>query len=153
MDIKIREANIEELSKIYQLQQICFQSQAKLYNNCGILPPLTETLEYLKQIQKIVKFLIVEKGEEIIGSVRYVTKGNHCHILRLMVKPEFQGQGIATKLLLYVEEQVPNNVYNVFTGYDNECNLNLYHKVGYENKWLENFGSSFSFVHLQKKVD
>ncbi|MCV2509713.1 MAG: GNAT family N-acetyltransferase, partial [Neisseriaceae bacterium] len=131
--------------------QICFQAEAKLYDNWEIRP-LTETQEYLERIQKIVNFLVVEKDNQIIGSVRYIVKGNNCHIARLMVKTEYQGQGIATQLLLYVEQQVPNKIYNVFTGYENEHSLHLYHKVGYQDKWLENLGPNFSFVHLQKKA-
>ena len=50
----------------------------------------------------------------------------------IFVKPEFQGRGIGTKFLSYIEQKYPNCIFRLEVEKYNQCAINLYKKSGYE---------------------
>ncbi|MFX1452621.1 MAG: GNAT family N-acetyltransferase [Promethearchaeota archaeon] len=115
--MQIEKADIEDLEEILNLQKIAFQVQAKIYNDYTI-PPLIETFEEIKNnyLQQI--FLKALIDDKIVGSVRGYKEGNTCHIGRLIVHPDFQNQGIGTKLMNEIELHFKDiKKYELFTGH------------------------------------
>ncbi|HEY9707962.1 MAG TPA: GNAT family N-acetyltransferase, partial [Oculatellaceae cyanobacterium] len=74
-----------------------------------------------------------------------------CFIGRLMVHPDFQNQGIGTKLINEIEKRF-NQVrrYELFTGYRSEGNLYLYQKLGYSLFKTERISEQVSLLYLEK---
>lgn len=67
-------------------------------------PPLTQTIDELKQELPHHQFLKAIMNNTIVGSVRAYEKEGTCYIKRLVVHPEFQNQGIGTRLMHAIED-------------------------------------------------
>lgn len=81
-------------------------------------------------------YLIVDK--KIVGAIEYGINGNRINISNLRVDEKYQRRGYATQLMLYVLNQVEENLDSV----------TLYPKVsgkGCPQEKLEEFYSNFSF--------
>jgi len=75
--VEITKASFEDLKAILLLQKQAFVSEADIYNDFDISPPLLQTLEELtKEFSEsiILKALL---GDDIVGSVR-VSSGLNC---------------------------------------------------------------------------
>jgi ribosomal protein S18 acetylase RimI-like enzyme len=94
---------------------LAYRSEAKLHGDFQI-PPLVETINELKDKFKTHVLLKATDDGKIIGSVRVLQKDNTCHIGRLMVHPDFQNRGIATKLLMEIEKTFSCSRFELFTG-------------------------------------
>ena len=130
--ITIEKAVPEDLQQIFTIQKLAYQDEAKIYDNFKI-PPLLETLKELKNRFHDSTILKATKEGRIIGSVRVQCNCAVCHISRLMVHPEFQNRGIATQLLLRVEDLFPSSRrFELFTGEKSLKNIRLYEKLGYQ---------------------
>lgn len=146
----ITHASSEDAEVILELQKLAYQSEAQLYNDFGI-PPLTQTLEELRSDFAHAVFLKVEIEGEIIGSVKGHQEGSTCFIERLIVHPDFQGQGIGTALMKEIEscfEQAQR--FELFTGHKSERNIHLYERLGYKTFKREEINQNLSFVFMQK---
>lgn len=118
------------MEEILKLQYLAYQSEAKLFGNMDI-PPLKQTLkEVYDKFQKRAILKAVYDGEVIIGSVRAYQDGGTVYIGKLMVHPKMQKKGIGTKLLLEIENEYPNQRYELFTSTRSEKNMALYQKLG-----------------------
>jgi GNAT superfamily N-acetyltransferase len=131
MEILIERATAADAETILTLQNLAYQSEARLYNNDS-LPPLTESLDNLTRLFQTHIFLAARSGQEIVGSIRAATKEGRCHVGRLMVHPNHQRQGLGARLLAAIEEAFPEaSAYELFTGNLSEGNLRLYRRIGY----------------------
>ena len=113
---------------ILQLQIQAYLSEADIYNDYSI-PPLIQSFNEIKQeFSQHVFLKAIEKGKEeekegnpammIVGSVRAYLKRRTAHIRRLIVKPEYQNEGIGTKLMQAIEQHFKfANRYELFTGH------------------------------------
>ena len=86
-------AKVEDAKEILNLQKLAYESEAEIYNDLTI-PPLTQTLEEIITDFENQVFLKASVEEKIISSVRAYMKQETCLIGRLIVHPNFQGQGI-----------------------------------------------------------
>jgi ribosomal protein S18 acetylase RimI-like enzyme len=131
MEINIELATEKDVEVILTLQKLAYQSEAHRYNDYT-LPPLMQTFdEILADFRKQVILKAAISGD-IIGSVRAYMENETCYIGRLIVKPGFQKQGIATKLMQHIESRFGNvKRYELFTGQKSEEALSLYKKLGY----------------------
>ncbi len=145
----IQTANIEDAAEILALQKLAYKSEAKLHDDFQI-PPLVENLYELKDKFKTHVFLKVTADGKIIGSVRILQKDNTCHIGRLMVHPDFQNQGIATKLLTDIEGMFQCSRFELFTGEKSVKNIRLYEKLGYKRFKVEKPARNVNLVFLEK---
>jgi predicted N-acetyltransferase YhbS len=98
MRMEILLAKPEDCHEIIQLQKLAYASEAKLYNDWS-LPPLTQTLESLRQEFETSIILKAVITTRIISSVRAKLADDICQIGRLIVHPNFQRQGIGSVLL------------------------------------------------------
>ena len=145
----VETANINDAEEILSLQKLAYKSEAKLYNDFPI-PPLVENLDELKDKFKSHVFLKATVEGKIIGSVRILQKDNTCYVGRLMVLPDFQNRGVATKLLLEIERKFSCGRLELFTGDKSLKNIRLYKKLGYKKFKIEKPVGNVVLVFLEK---
>ena len=115
----IERAKIKDAKEILDLQKLAYESEAEIYNDYTI-PPLTQTLEEIRTDFESHLFLKASADRRIIGSVRAHTRQETCLIGRLIVHPDFQNQGIGTKLMTEIERYFSRIVmrFELFTGHE-----------------------------------
>jgi ribosomal protein S18 acetylase RimI-like enzyme len=149
----IRKAAVENAEEILDLQKLAYQSEAAIYDDYNI-PPLTQSLEEIRDDFENMVFLVAEINGKIIGSVRAFAKSGTCHIGRLIVHPDYQNQGIGTQLLSKIEEMFSKSRrFELFTGHRSEKNLYLYQKLGYNTFREETVTKELKLVYLEKWPD
>jgi len=91
--MNIDKAELTDLNDILDLQREAYSQEAEIYNDFNI-PPITQNIDSLKtEWQNGIVLKAVRNGQ-IIGSVRAELIDNICKIGKLIVKPDFQNQGI-----------------------------------------------------------
>ena len=146
----IEKASREELSAILDLQYKAYESEARLLNNWNI-PPLKQTLaEVEAEWDKGVILKAVGDTGELIGSVRAWEENGTVYVGKLMVRPDCQGRGIGTRLLLAVEEICPGKRYELFTSTQSARNIALYQRCGYRIFTEKQVNENLRFVYLEK---
>jgi ribosomal protein S18 acetylase RimI-like enzyme len=147
----IEQATDSDAGIILELQKTAYQSEAKRYNDYDITP-LTQTLDEIQvDFRKQIVLKAVIDGE-IVGSVRaYMEKGT-CFIGRLIVHPDYQNQGIGTRLMHSVENHFKSaDRFELFTGNRSEEALNLYRKLGYA-RFKDQKMDSHTIVYFEKQM-
>ncbi len=146
----IEKAQKEDLEEILELQYLAYQSEAKLFCDMDI-PPLKQTIEEVyDEFEKGTILKAIDDNGVIIGSVRAHQDGGTVYIGKLMVHPEMQKKGIGTKLLLEIENEYPNQRYELFTSTKSISNIRLYERLGYKIFKEESVSQELQFVYLQK---
>ncbi|MFX1394483.1 MAG: GNAT family N-acetyltransferase [Promethearchaeota archaeon] len=149
----IEQATINDLGEILELQKLAYQSEAEIYNEYSI-PPLTLTLDEIKEDFSSQIFLKIVINNKIIGSVRAYKEKDTCYIGRLIVHPEFQNQGIGSKLMFKIESIYKEiKRFELFTGYKSKKNLYLYQKLGYRPFKTEKLNENLYLTYLEKIID
>ena len=132
INVIISHANINDAQEILDLQKLAYQIEAKRYNDYT-LPPLTQTLAEIQNDFEKMVILKAVLDDKIIGSVRAYLSDGTCYIGRLIVHPDFQNQGIGTKLMNEIEDRFKQaKRFELFTGHKSEGPLYIYHKLGYQ---------------------
>ncbi|MBA7682347.1 hypothetical protein ES703_90697 [subsurface metagenome] len=146
----IEQALERDLLDILELQKLAYQSEAEIYNDYSI-PPLTQTLDEIKEDFTFQVFLKAVIKNKIIGSVRAYKEEDTLYIGRLIIHPDFQNQGIGKRLLKEIEAKF-NDVkrFELFTGYKSKKNLNLYRKFGYSIFKSEKISENLTLDYLEK---
>ena len=149
--ISIKVATKEDLSAILALQKKAYLSEAAIYNDFSI-PPLHQSMDDIEDEFNKCLFIKLEGEGEIIGSVRGYETGGVCFIGKLIVEPNFQNQGIGTRLLVDIESRFPNaQFFELFTGHKSQKNLHIYQKQGYVISRSEQVSPSLTLTYLRKK--
>lgn len=149
--MEIRNTEFNDLHSILELQKLCYQENAKRYNDYGI-PPLLQTIEELEDEFNNSVILKAVDQSEIIGSIRAYEKNRICFIGRVIVHPDRQNKGIGKKMMIEIESRFPKVVkYELFTGYKDEKNIYFYGKLGYKIFKEENHGGTIKFLFFEKK--
>ncbi|MEV6414412.1 tRNA (guanosine(37)-N1)-methyltransferase TrmD [Kribbella sp. NPDC051718] len=150
--VPVLPATEADAGELLTLQRATFLTEGQAHDDLGI-PPLTESLaECVARVgQGFVWKAVV--GARIVGSVQLTVTGSVGYIARLMVAPDWQGQGIATKLLRVAERAAPAEVtsYELNTGAASERNLQLYRNAGYRETRREQQTDKVELVHLAKR--
>jgi ribosomal protein S18 acetylase RimI-like enzyme len=150
MNVKIEKAEREDLNEILELQYLAYQSEAALFGTNDI-PPLRQTLnEVVKEYNVGTILKMVDENGIIIGSVRAKENNDTVYIGKLMVHPDYRGNGFGTKLLSEIEHLFPNKRYELFTSTRSVDNIRLYQKSGYKifSERIEN--DELTFVYMEK---
>jgi ribosomal protein S18 acetylase RimI-like enzyme len=151
--VEITNASFEDLKTILVLQKQAFLSEADIYNDFDISPPLLQTLEELTKEFSESIILKAVLGDFIVGSVRGIQVYETVFIKRLIVNPYYQNQGIGTKLMKSIEDSFKNNKrYELFTGHKSKRNLHLYQKIGYKEFKLIPIHENLNMIYLEKYV-
>lgn len=131
-NVEILVARPEDAEEILALQKQCFEDQAQIYNDYR-LPPLLQTLAEVEVDMQDHLYLKAVWGNRIIGSVRGKQIEDTAHISRLIVHPEWQNNGVGTRLMLRIEAKyLKVGYYELFTGWKSKKNIHVYEKLGYE---------------------
>ena len=152
--MEILQANVADAAEILALQKLAYLSEALIYDDYTI-PPLTQTIEELKDDFSRKTFLKAVKNCRIIGSINGYQKDDCCHIGRLMVHPDFQGRGIGSRLMEAMEARFPEvRAWELFAGELSVKNIRLYERLNYRIVNKEPFpGSRFAIVIMRKPHD
>ena len=128
-------------------------SEADIYNDFDISPPLLQTLKELTKEFSESIILKAVLGDFIVGSVRGFQVDETVFIKRLIVNPNYQNQGIGTKLMKSIEDSFKNNKrYELFTGHKSKRNLHLYQKIGYKEFKRIPIHENLTMIYLEKYV-
>lgn len=148
--LTIDRATPEDAETILALQKLAYQSEARLYNDWS-LPPLTQTLESLREEFTTSVILKATVDNRIVGSVRAKINEDTCAIGRLIVHPEFQGRGIGSKLLQAIEASCTGAAkFELFTGSKSEANIRLYQRHGYAITRTQTVSPTVTLTFLEK---
>lgn len=147
----IKRAQASDLEEILSIQKIAYKSEAEIYNDFTI-PPLLQTLNEIKDEFKTNIFLKAVDDKKIIGSVRgTLINSETCYIGRLIVHPDFQNQGIGTKLMGEIEKNFKEcKRFELITGHRSLKNIKLYEKLGYGTYKVEKLTENLNLVYLEK---
>ncbi|PKL73916.1 MAG: GNAT family N-acetyltransferase [Methanobacteriales archaeon HGW-Methanobacteriales-2] len=147
----IEPASIEDALEILSLQKLCYQSEAKIYNDHNI-HPLIQTLEEIKSEFGAYSFLKAVEDGRIIGSVRArMMTPETLYIGRLIVHPDFQNQGIGGKLMERIENKFPEAERSeLITGHLSLKNIKFYEKRGFEIFKTKKITSNLNLLYLTK---
>jgi ribosomal protein S18 acetylase RimI-like enzyme len=150
-NIKITKASVKDAGEILKLQKLAYLSEAEIYNDYTI-PPLTQTLEELRNDFAESLILKAVVGGKIVGSVRgNINEG--CYVGRLMAHPDFQNQRLGTRLMKAIEAEFPKVTRLwLMTGSKSERNIHLYQKLGYNIYKTERQTDKVELVYLEKRV-
>lgn len=140
-----------DLQKILDLQYLAYQSEARLFDNQDILPLKQTLTDVENEYQKGIILKALDEDKTIIGSVRAFCDNGTVYIGKLMVHPKMQKKGIGTKLLLEIENEYPNQRYELFTSTRSEKNIALYQKLGYKIFDEEQVTEELRFVYMEKR--
>ncbi|MEW6401960.1 MAG: GNAT family N-acetyltransferase [Chloroflexota bacterium] len=150
--IVIQAAEKEDLEEILSLQKLAYRSEAEL-NNDFTIPPLRQTMDEICAESGQSLFLKCSQNGKIIGSVRAHEKDGTCYIGRLIVHPEFQNQGIGSKLLQAIESRFQCQRFELFTSQRSGRNLYLYRKFGYQEFKQAALNEKVTLIFLEKLND
>ena len=147
---RIERATLEDAPAILALQKLAYQSEARLYDD-WTLPPLTQTLEDLREEFSASVILKATEAGRLVGSVRAREANGVCQVGRLIVHPELQGRGVGTMLLRQIEAEFPRaRIFELFTGSRSEGNMRLYQRLGYLRSREKVLSPSVTLVFLEK---
>jgi GNAT superfamily N-acetyltransferase len=138
-----------DAGEIMTVQRAAYVSEALLYDNTHF-SALSEPLDSVRTAIETEVVLVARLGPRIVGAVRGRVDGEVCHVERLVVAPDQQGQGIGRRLLLAVEEHVPTHRFALHTGDRSAANLALYRKAGYKQTREERVADTLSLIHMEK---
>mgnify|MGYP000904269509 FL=1 len=143
-------ASAEDAEEILALQKLAYESEARFYNDWSI-PPLTQTLEGMREDLATKLVLKAVAGGRIVGSVRAHLVDGVCRVGRLIVHPDFQRRGIGSRLLSTIEESFPEaEKLELFTGSESEATIRLYRRHGYVVTRTERQTPSVLITYLEK---
>lgn len=143
---------IKDLSTILNVQKEAFRKEAEKHNDM-MMPPMIQTQQQIEEeFNTGTIFFKYEKDNHIIGSVRGKLKDDICKIGRLVVKPEFQNQGVGKSLMFELEAHFKHQCrkFQIFTGEKSEHALGLYTSLGYKISNYQNVGS-YNLIYMEKE--
>ena len=125
MNIHLRQAEIKDILELISLEKSV--SGSKLYS-----PMLTEE-EWSEALNKN-KTYFIEKGDDIVGEVSFEMKDlSHAYIDGLVVKPAFQGHGIARKAMEIILDELKDvKKIDLVTHPKNVKAIRLYESLGFK---------------------
>ena len=93
-EIQIEKASHQDISELYQLQLLAFESEAEMIGSRAV-PALMETEEHNRNdFVNWITLKMVNSTDKIIGAIRYRKDGDIVEIGRLMVHPDYRHRGL-----------------------------------------------------------
>ncbi len=114
--------------------------------------------EFGKLFRTVGQCYVIYQDDCLAGFYWIEERGKTLHLHALILKREFQGEGIGTQVLQMLAEQfqVRADAIELGVHQSNECAKRLYHRLGFEVvKFREDLGYYIMQKHLtaQKSID
>lgn len=149
--ISINEADIGEAADLLGVQKRAFLLEAERYNAYSI-PPLTETVDEVREAFGTSTFLKAELDGRIVGVVRATRQDGSCLIGRLAVEPDLHDKGIGTALLKEAESRCGDAPrVELFVGSKSYKNIHIYEKMGYRTYRSEDIRDDVKLLYMEKR--
>lgn len=131
MNIEIREAVLQDIEDIINVQNRSFYDE---YVKYGMCPAYNESHEAIEKCIRQQKVYVVTIGAEIIGDViLHKVEDDRYHIQVVSVVPEYHNKGIGKIVMRYIENDNPEvKVWELATPAESYRNHHFYEKLGYE---------------------
>ena len=133
LEIKLQRATLDDVQTLLEIEKTTIG--IKTYSGYF-------TEEEIKDYIKNTVVYLIKKGNDIAGSISYEIKDeNHADLSGLVIKPEFQKQGLAKKALAKLLEELNKfKLIDLVVHPDNVSALKLYESFGFVVKCRkENF--------------
>jgi tRNA (guanine37-N1)-methyltransferase len=130
-ELVIEPARPDDAGELSTLQLAAYLSEGQATLS---VPPLTQTLDEMRDSLSTGTVLVARRGHRLVGSVRGEPKDDDVwYIGRLMVAPDLWGQGIGSELMAAIEGCAPPGTtrLRLLTGASSEHNLAYYRRRGY----------------------
>lgn len=123
--LSIRQAKIEDINSIYDLEVMCFKDpypKRLLFTLLALYPEL---------------FLVIEYENKIVGYVvGIVRKDSYGHVISLCIHPMYRRRGFGTRLVNSLERSFTEKFnickYRLEVRISNTGAINLYRELGYK---------------------
>lgn len=149
--MKIVKATESDILELYRLQLLTFESEAEMIG-CRLIPALMESeADYSGTFNQWYTYKMVDDAGKIIGGIRYQYDDGVVEVGRLMVHPDYRQQGLARKLLAFVDEQCSQDWRVLYTCTKSWINIKLYTKMGYKAVREIQDDTGLSFVYMEKQ--
>lgn len=149
--MKIVKATESDILELYRLQLLTFESEAEMIG-CRLIPALMESeADYRGTFNQWHTYKMVDDAGKIIGGIRYQYDAGVVEVGRLMVHPDYRQQGLARKLLGFVDEQCSQDRRVLYTCTKSWINIKLYTKMGYKAVREIQDDTELSFVYMEKQ--
>jgi ribosomal-protein-alanine N-acetyltransferase len=143
----VRRAEPRDLAQIVQIEGLCFPEETAF-------PP--KMFSYL--IRYAVSLVASEPEKKVLGFIMGYASGRAGAVYTLDVHPGYRRKGIASKLLLSLEEnlsQLGAEAIRLEAALDKPGAVELYRKAGYQERELVRnyYGRGNHAVRMWKKLD
>lgn len=146
----IEKASGEDLPSILELQHLAFAQEAESFADYEMLP-LKQTVNDLNEEFHVKIFLkALDENGIIIGSTRGYLENGTCYIGMTFVHPDYQGQGVGTRLIRTLETMNQAPRYEIKASIRCPQNIHLYEHLGFV-QFRETHTGNKGFVFLEKR--
>jgi len=128
---KIAHSKISNAEKIHALFQVSYRIEAALLGVTDF-PPLRRTLSNIQNSN--TQFFGLWKKDVLAAAAEIDQLKNTLDVCSLVVHPKYFRQGIAQKLLVFIENYDDSKTLIVETGWANAPAIALYKKFGFHEK-------------------
>lgn len=131
MKLVFERANINDISKLIEVQNKSFYNDYILYGEC---PAYNESEESMKEYINTCIVYKILVDDEIVGDIIIRRRDINNYYLRVIsIIPEVQNLGIGTKAINFIENENPNaNEWSLVTPFKSYRNHHFYEKLGYK---------------------
>ncbi len=127
--VRIIEATKRDAEDLAQVQERAFASDARRF---GSGPPGYDNVDWQIAAMERNFYYKILRGDRIIGGLLVHHEGNDEYYLhRLFIDPDYQGQGLASQALTFLEATFPARRWTLHTPNLNTRNQHFYEKRGY----------------------
>ncbi|WP_226679999.1 GNAT family N-acetyltransferase [Sutcliffiella horikoshii] len=155
MEITLEKTRCEDASFIFVMQQKAFKPLLEKYRDFET-SPANETVD--KVITRINnpngEFLKILVDDTIVGAINVVKKESSHWIIPMFILPEYQGKGIAQKVINSVEEMfIDATSWELATILEEGRNCYLYEKMGYvKTNITKNINEHTNLIFYKKEI-
>lgn len=149
--IEIKTATTNDIPALLDLQRKAFGPQC-IELGWEDAPPMTETIEHARaEFAQCLTLKVEAEDGQLIGSVRGNVTDGSLYIGRLMVHPDFQRLGIATKLFAEIQSRLAHNRVWLCTCQQVAHPYEFYLRQGFTTYKTEKVGPGLTWAYMEKK--
>lgn len=154
--IRLVQATIADTPSIFDIQVKAFMPLLEKYKDYDTNPAnesIDRVIDRIKNPQGV--FYKIMDDHKLVGAIRIFWKDEvHFWISPMFIHPDYQGQGLAKKAILLVEEMHAQAIsWELATILEEERNCSLYEKMGYvQTKEKRKINEHTTLVFYKKSV-